>query len=363
VPEGSSARSSTPVAAATAPLCSFAAALCAFALALCGCGSAASPITALRPIGAGLRGRGGLKASVYAQGPPTAAALAWGPGKRLWLAAAGLEDHTRDGVYLIDRRGARALKVISGLRDPLGLAWLGGQLYVSSTGRVDAYWGFDGGRFEHHRRVLNGPVAGGENNQLIFAPGRRLLMGVTASCDHCRPRSRWSGSIVSFDPSGGGLKLYARRIRAPFGLALLPGTSELFVTMNQPDDLGARTPGDLLALVREGEDWRFPECYGQGGAACAGVPAPVAGIDKHAAVGGVVLVRGRLAGAATTALVAEWQSGRVLTVALARSGSRYTGTPATFLTGVRNPLALLLSPGGGSLLVADWASGTIYRVG
>jgi glucose/arabinose dehydrogenase len=150
------------------------------------------------------------------------------------------------------------------------------------------------------------------------------------------------------------------------------------VTMNQRDDLGAATPGDWLAQVSEGENWRFPGCYGQGGAACAGVPQPIAVLDKHAAVGGVAIITGQLGPTVgTAALVPEWQSAKVLRVALTRSasastprgasssthssGAAYTGVVTPFLIGMRNPLAIAIAPDG-TLLAADWATGTIYRV-
>jgi glucose/arabinose dehydrogenase len=345
-------------------------ALAASCVALAGCGSAgkSSPTSAsarasaLVAIGAGLKGPAGLTATVYAQGPPTTAAFAFDARGRLWLTAAGLETHTQDGVYMIPKPGARALKVVSGLKDPLGLAWYRGTLYVASVGRVDAFADFNGRRFTEHTKILTGPVAGGENNLLAMAADGRFVMGVSATCDHCTPTSRFSGSIVSFRPDGSDLRLYASRIRAPFGLAYVPGTNDLLVTVNQQDNLGARTPGDWLAIVREGQDWRFPDCHGQGGAACAGVPRPTAVLDKHAAVGGVAIVTGQLgAGLRTSAIVPEWELGKVQRVALRRSGSEYEGSVTPFLTGIRNPLAIALAPDR-SLLVGDWATGTIYRI-
>lgn len=336
----------------------------AIALALAGCGSAAkgSSRAGLVSIGDGVKGPAGFKATVYAQGPANVAALAFDRYGRLWLAAAGLEAHAEDGVYLIAKPGGRAVRVVSGLGDPLGLAWYGGRLYVSSIGRVDAFGGFNGSRFSEHTRILSGPVAAGENNVLTMAPDGRFVMGITASCDHCLPKSKWSGSIVSFRPDGGDLRLYARRIRAPFGLAYFPGTSDLFVTMNQRDDLGAATPGDWLAVVREGQDWGFPGCYGQGGPACTGVPAPIAVLDRHAAVGDVLITTGQLGAlVGTSAIVPEWQSGKVQRVALSRAGSSYAGSVAPFLTGIQNPLAITFAPDH-AVLVGSWATGTIYRI-
>jgi glucose/arabinose dehydrogenase len=345
-------------------------------LAICGCGSSSSgssssgsssdtrnaSASGLVAIGAGLSGPPGLKATVYAQGPPTLAALAFDSAGRLWMTAAGLESHTHDGVYLIASAGAPAQKVVSGLNDPLGLVWHAGRLYVASVGRVDAYWGLEGMRFTRHRTILKGPLPGGENNSLVMAPDGRFVMGVSATCDHCEPTSKWDGAIVSFRPDGSDLRLYASRIRAPVGLTYYPGTSELFVSMNQRDDLGAATPGDLLAAVGEGEDWRFPQCYGQGGVACAGVPRPLAVLDPHAAVGDIAIATGQLgSGIGTSALVAEWNVAKVQRVALSKAGSASRGTVTPFLRGIKNPLALVFAPDD-SLLVGDWATGAIYRI-
>jgi glucose/arabinose dehydrogenase len=334
-------------------------------LLLAGCGgSAGKPRStqALVPIGAGLKGLAGLKATVYAKGPATTAAFTFDRQGRLWLTAAGLEVHTHDGVYMIDKQGGPALKVATGLKDPLGIAWYQNKLYVASVGRVDAFGGFNGRRFRQHARILSGPVAGGENNLLVMASDGRFLMGITATCDHCTPTSKWSGSIVSFLPDGSDLRLYAKRVRAPFGLAFFPGTSDLFATMDQRDDLRAATPGEWFSLVREGQDWGFPGCYGQGGTVCAGVPQPTAVLDKHGAVGGVAILTGQLgASAGTSAIVAEWNVAKVQRVALRSFGSDYQASVTPFLTGIANPLAIVLAPDR-SLLVGDWATGTIYRI-
>ena len=142
--------------------------------------------------------------------------------------------------------------------------------------------------------------------------------------------------------------------RSANGLALYPGTSDLLVSMNQRDDLGARTPGDWLAQVRQGDDWRFPGCYGQGGSACAGVRKPIAVLDEHAAAGDVAVV-------GTAALVAEWQSARVLRVGLTATGSTYTGVATPYVTGIRNPLPLTATRDG-AVLIGDWGTGKIYRI-
>jgi glucose/arabinose dehydrogenase len=103
---------------------------------------------------------------------------------------------------------------------------------------------------------------------------------VSAPCGACDPTTEDAAAVVSVLPDGTDLRVVASRIRAPVGLAFLPSSDDLFVTMNQRDDLGEATPGDWLAVVRDGQDWGFPGCYGQGGTVCHGTPAPVAELDS-----------------------------------------------------------------------------------
>jgi glucose/arabinose dehydrogenase len=328
--------------------------------AACGCGSGSPTPTAappgLVPIGAGVRGPAGLHATVYATGLQHVSALALDAQGRVWATTSAAAGHAHDGVFLVQRTGARPRRMVSSIRGPLGLAWDRGQLYVASLGRVDAFSGLRSGRFTQQRTVLVEPTGSGWNDGIAVLPDSRLVMGISAPCDHCVPHGMWSATVVSFRTDGTGSRVVARGIRAPFGLALVPGSSRLLVSMNQRDDLGARTPGDWLSFVRPGQDWRFPACYGQGGSVCAGVPSPLAVLDRHAAAGGVAIVdRGR------TALVAEWQKGKVLRVPIPASGATTGAAARPYLAGIRTPLPLLVLRDG-SLLVGDWSSGAIYRI-
>jgi hypothetical protein len=303
----------------------------------------ATALISLVVILAGCGGSKSVELQLYAHGPRHVSAFAFDSRGRLWATAAGLTNQDGDGLYLIAGRSARSVKVAGGLASPLGLVWVGNRLLVSSLGKVTAFSGFDGQRFRTRRVILGGPVSGGENNNLALAPNGRIVMGVSASCDHCAPQSKWSATVVSFEPDGSDLRVVASGIRAPFGLVYSGGA--LYVTMNQRDDLGDKTPGDWLAVVRNGQDWGFPRCYGQGTAACRNVPQPLTVLDPHAAAGGVAVV-GR------TAFVAEWQTGKVLRVDL-----DHPSDVTTVITKIQNPLPIIAT--GSGILIGDWSSGTI----
>jgi glucose/arabinose dehydrogenase len=330
-------------------------------VAACGAAAETEAGGALVPIGAGLRGPATLRASVYATGLRHVSAFAFDARGRLWAVTSGATDHASDALYLVPSAGVQPIEIAGALDGPLGLAWYRGSLYVASIGRVEAFSGLRGRRFTRRRTILDGPVRGASNNAIVVMANGLLALSVSTTCDHCRPASPWAATIVTFRPDGTDLRVFASGVRAAFGLVSIPGTNELLATMNQRDDLGARTPGDWLAFVRHGQNWGFPGCYGQGGAVCRAVPAPTAVLDEHAAAGGVAIVDGMPGATPAAAVVAEWQKGKVLRVPLTARGSADAGAGATTLVvGIQSPLPVAAMEAG--FLVGDWSTGVVYAV-
>jgi glucose/arabinose dehydrogenase len=319
--------------------------------------TSADPDSRLVDIGAGLEGPTGLAATVYATGLTNASAFAFDAQGRLWVATAAYSDADTDAVYLVPAPGSAPIKVIADVHTPLGLLWFDGVLYVASGSSVVAYRDLDGTSLGQHDTIVTFATGTGELNGLTLGSDGRIRLGISAPCDACTPTLPDSASIVSFKPDGSDLRVDVRGIRAPIALVYDAVSGDLYTTINQRDDLAASAPGDLLAVVSTGQDWRFPECYTQGGADCAGVPDPVAKLDPHAGVSGLAIVDGQLGAAiGHAALAAEWAQGRVVEVAL---DGRATVT--TFLLGLSQPMPMILAPDG-SVLVADWGSGTVYRI-
>lgn len=349
-----------------------AAGVIAVALLLSGCaGDAvdmASPATTTKPaatlvdIGNGLQGPAGLVATLVSVGAPNVSAMAEDAEGRLWFGTADYTDSGSDGVYEVADASAAPTRVIAAQHTVLGLLWQDGELFVASKERIDAYGGFDGTTFATSRNVVTFQAGVGEVNGIVIGPDGRLRVGISAPCDSCTPTVANGGTVVSFSPDGSDLRVDATGIRAPIGLAYVPGTTTLLVTMNQRDDLNTATPGDWLSSVATGQDWKQPACYGQGGADCEEVPTPVATLDQHAAASGVAVVIGSLGPSiGTSAFVAEWTKGVVLRIGLTGSGGTYSGAAVPFITGMDKPMPVLASSSG-SLLVGDWASGTIYQI-
>src|ERR687894_1779280 len=191
---------------------------------------------------ADVRAPAGVKLERFASGIPNPTNLAFDARGRLWATSAGHRAAAADGVWMVPRRGARPRQVAGGLFSALGLTWHRRELYVSHivphatfaprhTGRVVAYSRFDGRRFARSRVVVDGlPVGRHRVDSIVAGPGGRLYLGIGSESDHEPSSAALAGTVVSFRPGGGGLRIEARGLRNPYGLAVAPGGRRLLVS-------------------------------------------------------------------------------------------------------------------------------------
>ena len=323
-----------------------------------------------------------IRVSTVATGIGRPTNIVLGKAGSLWVTSAGYAPAASDGVWA-RLPGRRPRQVIRGLDTALGLRWLRGELYVSHrvrvrgrlAGRVTAYSRFDGRRFRRRRVVLPALPVGLHNLDSILAgPGGRLYLGVGSVGNARRGRSRLSAAVVSFLPSGRGLRVEARGLRNPYGLALIPGTRDLLITDNGRDDLGPRRPPEEVNLLRLGRrgpppSFGFPACWGQGGRACRGQVPALARLPAHAVPGGVAVARrfGRYGLSAFVALNGSDYPGApagadVVRLALRRRGGGYRATVRPFARGFarHEPLGVALGRNG-ALYVTLYGSGRVLR--
>ena len=77
--------------------------------------------------------------------------------------------------------------------------------------------------------------------------------------------SRYGGTVVSFKPGGGDLRIEARGLRNPYGLAFAPDGATLLVSDNGRDDLGNDRPPEELnrfVVTGGGAAFRVPALLG-----------------------------------------------------------------------------------------------------
>lgn len=298
---------------------------------------------------------------------PLATNLTFDAAGGLWVTSGAGGPVGSDGVWYVRPGSRRARHVVRGLHTALGLTWLGGRLYVTSArsrrlGQVTVLSGFDGTRFAKRRRLLSLPIGLHALDSIVRGPGKRLYLGVGSEFDARASKRRPSASVVSFTGAGRDLRVVARGLRNPYGLAFVPGTSRLLVTDNGRDDLGAFRPPDELNVVNTrapARDYGFPRCFGQGGAACRGTVAPLARMPAHASATGVAVdAAGRFAYVAQNgSSFSANRTGRDVQRVSLRTGrrQRWAGPFA-----VNDPLGAAFGPDG-RLYVTLFASGRVVR--
>jgi glucose/arabinose dehydrogenase len=295
------------------------------------------------------------RVSVVARGLTHPTALAWGPGGRLYA--------TEDVGRLVVIDGGRSRIVANGLDTPLGLVFHGRAAFVSEAGKLERLR-LAGRRLVSRATLVSGlPYRRHQQDNVVVGRDGRLYFGSGSTCDACRERDPRSAAILSVRLDGSDLRVVARGLRNPYGLAVRPATGRLYATVNGQDELGAREPAELLVRIRRGASYGWPRCWPSYRrrklvGSCRGVTRPAAYLEPHSSADGVAFWRG-------AAYVAEWgqylssRAGRrVVRIELGRDGRARKVT--TFADGFDHPLALLASRH--RLLVADWGRGVVYRI-
>jgi glucose/arabinose dehydrogenase len=291
-----------------------------------------------------------------------------------------------------------------GLRKPFGVAFYppGASpkwLYVADTDAVLRVPYESGdlkarGKFEKVLSLpggglLEGGGGGHWTRDLAFTPdGKTLLVSVGSRSNVSDdPGEKMRAAVLAATPEGRDLRVYASGLRNPVTLAVRPGTSEVWTTVNERDRLGDNLPPDYIARVREGGFYGWPWFYigGHQDPRHAGrhpelretVLVPEVLIQPHNASLGLVFYDGtqfpeEYRGDAFAAEHGSWNRRTRTGYELIRvrfRGGRATGEYEDFVTGFvtqdgrvwGRPVGVAVAADG-SLVFSDDAGGLLWRV-
>lgn len=168
-----------------------------------------------------------------------------------------------------DGRAEMKTVLLDGLDGPYGMAFVNGSLFVANQGTLMRY-----------------PYAEGQTR--ITAPGVRVTdlpseinhhwtKALTASADGSKlyvgigsnsnitergmPAELDRAMIWEIDPSTGAHRPFATGLRNPTALTIQPGSGQLWVIVNERDELGANLVPDYATAVREGAFYGWPYSY------------------------------------------------------------------------------------------------------
>jgi glucose/arabinose dehydrogenase len=330
----------------------------------------------------------GFTISVVAR-VPNARAMTMGTGGTLFVGSA-----TAGSVHAVSLpasgTGDPVVRTIAtGLREPAGVAFRDGALYVSAIDRVL--------RFDDiERRLANPPPPAVVSDRfpteshhgrrfIAFGPDGKLYVGVGVPCNICAPDPERYGNIMRMNADGSGLEVFARGLRNTVGFDWNPKTKELWFTDNGRDFLGDDAPPDELDRApRAGMHFGYPYCHGgtipdpEFGAkrACSEFEPPAQSLGPHVASLGMRFYTGTQFPPTyrNQIFIAEhgsWNRSRkigyrvtLVTLDAAGKAVGYRPFAEGWLQGERvwgRPADVLVAPDG-SLLVSDDSAGAIYRI-
>ena len=194
-------------------------------------------------------------------------------------------------------------------------------------------------------------------------------------------------NVLAFDPDGGAARTYATGIRNCVGMAIQPGTGDVWCATNERDGLGDNLPPDYVTRVRDGGFYGWPWYYmgahedprrpGERPDLKAQATVPDVLIQPHSAPLGLAFYTGTAfpaayRGDAFVALHGSWNRGKrtgYKVVRIRMKDSVATGEYEDFMTGfVANDEEVWGRPVGvavaadGALLVTEDGNGTVWRI-
>lgn len=309
----------------------------------------------------------GYRVEVFAEGLNGPTQMIVGPDERLWVAQLNGEENAGQGqVVALDSARKTQTVLLDGLLKPTGIATLDGYLWLATRRELSrAKIQPDGAIGAIEPLLTELPFNGRSNGTLTVTPDGLLLFEISGARQG-NGAAAGSATLWQLDPAqptkpqavATGLKgAYAHTVDA---------AGRLWTTEIGDDPVNGAAPPDELNLVIPGADFGWPQCFGQQEAAtnyggtgerCRETRAAVALFAPRSTPTSIVAAPW----AADMLLVALWLQATVAQVTVTTAGDNATGVVEPFITGLRNPQHLLVL-GDGSVLVSEFATGTIYRI-
>jgi glucose/arabinose dehydrogenase len=151
------------------------------------------------------------------------------------------------------------------LNRPFGIVFHDDHVYVGNTGEVvrfkyDKQTSKRTGEAEH---ILDVPKGGGHfTRTLAFSQdGTSLYTSVGSSSNLDFEKDARRAAVLVSDPDGKNSRIFASGLRNAVGLAIEPVTGEVWVTVNERDELGDNLPPDYFTSVKDGGFYGWPYSY------------------------------------------------------------------------------------------------------
>jgi glucose/arabinose dehydrogenase len=228
-----------------------------------------------RPQDAWPKAPAGFKVDLYTTGLDNPRELRTAPNGDIFLAESGSGEIKIFRGVTADSKPVEVSTFATGLRLPFGIAFYPpgpnpSWVYIGNTTSVVRFPYKNGdlkATGEPQTIVPELPGGGGHiTRDVVFtADGRKMFVAVGSASNvndpDTTPNEFHRANILQFTPDGKFVKIYGAGIRNPVGLAINPGTGELWCSVNERDELGDNLVPDYITHVQEDGFYGWPWYY------------------------------------------------------------------------------------------------------
>jgi glucose/arabinose dehydrogenase len=159
---------------------------------------------------------------------------------------------------------------LKGLNSPFGMAMIGGDLFVANTNAVMRFAYKDGvtqidGTGTKVADLPGGPLNHHWTKGLTASPdGKKLYASVGSNSNVAEngiEKEEQRAAVIEIDVQSGQSRVFANGLRNPVGIAFHPETKELWVVVNERDEIGSDLVPDYLTSVKDGGFYGWPYSY------------------------------------------------------------------------------------------------------
>ena len=161
--------------------------------------------------------------------------------------------------------GAQARETFAdGLRRPFGIAFHDDYVYVGNMKELvrfkyDPKTSKRLGQAEH---LMDLPGGGHDTRSVAFsADGKHVFISVGSGSNISTGEEPIRAAVTICDSDGRNARQFATGLRNPVGLAIEPVTGDVWVSVNERDELGDNLPPDYFTSVKDGGFYGWPYSY------------------------------------------------------------------------------------------------------
>ncbi|MBS7539594.1 PQQ-dependent sugar dehydrogenase [Ancylobacter lacus] len=192
----------------------------------------------------------------------------------LFMKKAGSQTESANRITLLrdaDGDGVAETKTVflSNLFSPFGMALIGDQLYVANADAVMRFPYTEGATGITAPGTRLAALPAGRNHHwtkslLASADGARLYVGVGSNsnaAENGMEEEENRAAVLEIDVASGASRVFAGGLRNPVGIDWNPANGELWVSVNERDEIGNHLVPDYMTSVKEGGFYGWPYSY------------------------------------------------------------------------------------------------------